>query len=708
MMVTGSEAVRPARAENEDWASALLAPRVVALVGISDDPAKTSGRPLHFLRRAGFGRSVYVVNPGRDTVQGERAYAALADLPERPDHVFIATSTERALDSLEECGKLGVPVATILASGFAEIGAAGAENDRRIRALIDKYPTRVLGPSSIGLANLHDNFVLTANAAFAEPDLPRGDIFVGSHSGSLIGALMSRGKRQGVGFAGLVSVGSETDLSIGEICAATLDDPNIGSYLLFLETMRHADSLRRFAFEAARRGKPVAAYKLGRSSQAAELAVSHTGSLAGEDAVADIFLRECGIARVESFDGLLDINTVLRRVTPGGGQRVGLVTTTGGGGAMAVDQLGLRKTEVVPPSEATRQRLAVGGIAPGHGRIVDLTLAGTRYETMKATLDVLLEAPEFDLVLVTVGSSARFNPELAVRPVIDAAREHRKPLACYIVPDAPQAMQLLRQAGIPAFNSPEICGDVISAALRRKAPRAELENARSVASASAQARLLNEAEAYGVFAHVGVPYAPFKILDVAAAVPALPFNYPVVVKALHGEIAHKSDVGGVMLAIADADGLAAAMNTIKQRVEVALPGKTIDTVLVQPMVRGIGEVLIGLRHDPDVGPVVVLAAGGVFTELYRDSSMRMAPVGLAEAHEMIAEVKASRILLGYRGGQPGDIAALAKAIVAVSDLSRLTDTPVLNAEINPVIVLPEGEGVLAVDALVQLADGTGI
>jgi len=278
--------------------AALLRPQSVALIGVSDDPSKTAGRPLQFLRRAGFEGEIFVVNPRRETVQGEKAYKSLADLPKRPDHAFILTDAEKALDALEECQRLGVPVATMLSSGFAEVGERGAANQARLDAMLARGGTRLVGPSSIGVVNLHNGLTLTANAAFAEPDLPKGGIFVGSHSGSLIGALVSRGKRKGIGFAGLVSVGAETDLSIGEICMATLDDPQITSYMLFIETLRHADKLQQFAIEAARRGKPVAAFKLGRSEEAAELAVSHTGSLAGADEVADIFLAELGIARV--------------------------------------------------------------------------------------------------------------------------------------------------------------------------------------------------------------------------------------------------------------------------------------------------------------------------------------------------------------------------------------------------------------------------
>ncbi len=686
------------------WSSALLKPKSVALIGVSDDVRKTSGRPLGFLRQAGFGGTIYPVNPSRDTVQGERAYARLGDLPEVPEHVFILTSAERALDSLEECEAAGVPVATILSSGFSEAGEKGQANEERLAGIIARGRIRVVGPSSIGVVNLHTGLTLTANAAFAEAELPRGGVFVGSHSGSLIGALVSRGKRMGLGFAGLVSVGGEADLSVGEICAATLDDPEVTSYMLFLETMRHADKLRDFALEAARRNKPVAAFKLGRSEAAAELAVSHTGSLAGADEVADTFLRECGIVRVESFEGLLEVMPLLRKVQPAAKPRtgrVGVVTTTGGGAAMAVDQLSLRGVDVVPPSDETRARLAAAGIDAGHGRIIDLTLAGTRYEIMKATLDILRSAPEFDLVLATVGSSARFNPDLAVQPVIDAQAEAGNPLAAFIVPDAPDAIRLLHKAGVPAFQNPETCGDAVAAALRWRQSR--LGAAAPVeAPAEAAERMLDEAQSYALLASVGLQSAASVVVDVDADVPALPFAYPVVVKVLDAEIAHKSDVGGVIVGVADDAALAAAIAKIRQDVSARRGGKPVRQVLVQSMQSGLGEVLVGFRRDPQVGPIVVLAAGGIYTELYRDSAMRLAPVDIEGAREMIGELKFSRVLDGYRGKRKGDLEALAQAVVGMSQLALSQSPFVEEAEVNPLLILPEGHGVMALDGLVRV------
>ncbi len=689
-----------------DWASALLKPSRVALVGVSNDPSKTSGRPLQFLRRSGFSGDIQIVNPRRKMVQGEPAWPSLTDLPERPDHVFILTDAEIALEAFSECQSLGVPVATILSSGFLEAGDSGRENQVHLEAILERGGTRLIGPSSIGVVNVHTGLTLTANAAFAEGELPTGNIFVASHSGSLIGALVSRGKRKGIGFAGLVSVGGESDLSIGEICSATLDDPEVESYVLFLETLRHAESLRTFACEAAKRGKPVVAFKLGRSKEAAELAVSHTGSLAGADEVAETFLAECGIARVETFEGLIEASSLLKQIPPTTEKRrgkVGVITTTGGGAAMAVEQMALRGVDVVAPSKETRTKLRLNGIEPGEGRIIDLTLAGTQYDVMKGALDILRESPEFDLVLVSIGSSARFNPELAVQPAIDAAIGHGNPLAVYLVPDAPDAMRLLAQSNVPAFQSPETCGDVVAAALHRRA-FARASSLELDAQGSEQFRTLDEADSYGLLKGVGVTSAPHMVLGTTPPIPDFPFLFPVAAKVLDVAIPHKTEAGGVVLNIGSRDELAEAIEMIRSHVAERMNGHEVQRILVQQMTKGLGEVLLGFKRDPQVGPIVVLAAGGIYTELFRDTTMRLAPVDKAVAMEMIHELAVVKVFEGFRGGPKGDIDALADAIVGMSKLAHISNVKVEEAEVNPLLILPDGEGVLAVDALMRVLE----
>lgn len=659
---------------------ALLHPRSVAIVGASDDTTKTTGRPLRFLRQAGFAGKVYPVNPNRATVQGETAWKSVEDLPEVPEHAYIVTPTQHALEAVERCGRAGVSVATVLAAGFSEAGAEGLAREQALRKIVSDTGIRVVGPSSLGVANMRDGMLLTANAAFAEPDLPKGTIFAASHSGTMIGSLLSRGKARGVGFAGLVSAGNEIDLSVGEICAATLDDPQITGYLLFLETLRQADKLRAFALAAAERGRPVIAYKLGRSAAGAELSMTHTGALAGEDDVADAFFRECGIARVHTLDGLLEGMPLVGRVpiSHSGPARVGVVTTTGGGAAMVVDQLGVRGVKVE--------------------RFVDLTLAGTKYEVMKGALDELLAAPDLDLVVAVPGSSARHEPHLAVRPVIDSAGTD-KALACFVVPDAPQALAHLTEAGVPNFRTPESCADAIAAAFGRRLRKPGLGQCQTNAKPGSDpgltpvlSVLLDEVASYELLSRLGLPVAAHEA--VTEPVTTLPF--PVAVKVLSASIPHKTEAGGVVLGVKDPSALGAAMNAIRSRTGVG-------RFLVQSMESGLGEALVGYRLDPHVGPIVMLAAGGILAELHRDRSIRLAPVEIDVAREMVGEVRALKALAGFRGRPRGDLEALAAAIVALSNLALARDRQVVEAEVNPLIVRAEGQGVVAVDALVRTA-----
>ena len=670
-----------------------------------------------FLRQAGFAGRIYPVNPRRAQVQGETAWPDLASLPEVPEHVFVITPTDTVIDTVRECARLGVRLVTVLASGFSEAGAEGLAREQALRDICRESGIRLIGPSSLGVVNPRARMPLTANAAFAEPDMPVGEVMVVSHSGSMIGALVSRGRARGVGFASLVSVGNEVDLSVGEICAATLDDPQIQGYVLFLESLHHGHALRAFALAAAERGKPVVVYKLGRSSVAADMVQSHTGALAGEDDIADAYFKDSGMARVGILESLLEAQALavrwplLNAVQPV--CRIGVVTTTGGGAALLVDQLGIRGVVVEAASAETLQRLNALGVAVNPGRVLDLTLAGTRYAVMKAALDVMLAAPEFDAVVAVVGSSARFQPQLAVQPIIDSAA-HSKPLAAMIVPDAPQAIAQLTAAQVPCFRTPECCADVIAALVSRRAPavRAALA-ARGPTDPTGTLRqphvpvptplfTWSERQSHAWLAALGVPSAASVAVFADGPVPLpLPFAYPVAVKACSAQLAHKSDHGGVVLGVADAQGLRVAMEQVKTNVARHAPLPADFEILVQPMVKGLAEVLLGFKRDADAGAIVMLAVGGIWAEVVRERSIRLAPVDEAQALEMIGELRALSPLQGLRGQAVGDLAALAQAISRFSQAAVLAvGDGVIEAEVNPLMVLPLGQGVCAVDALV--------
>ena len=690
-------------------AKALFEPRAVALIGVSDDAGKTAGRPLTFLRKHGYPGPVYAINPNRTAVQGERAYASLREAPGPVDHAYILVNTPAVEAAVAACAEAGVTVATILASGFAEAGEAGRERQRRILEVARGRGLRLVGPNSLGVVNTGSALALTANAAFVADSLPRGRLTVLSQSGSLIGTLLSRGAVRGIGFGKLISVGNEADLSVGEIGAALADDPGTDAFLLFLETIRAREEMIRFAALARHAGKPIIAYKLGRSEIGQALAVTHTGAMVGSDAAVDAFLRHNGILRVDHLETLLEMAPlVVGRRPPTGNRRVGAIATTGGGAAMVVDRLGAIGVEVAPASRDTLAKLRAANVPADAGPIIDLTLAGTRYEIMRPALDTLMAAPEFALVLATVGSSAQFQPELAVKPIVDCARG-KKPLAVFLTPQADETLRLLARHGIAAFRTPEACADAIAAYLAWRDPPAAVDTrAERLAQAcallqAAQGDVLDEQQSLALFRALGVPVVSSLIIDPSAPPPALPFAFPVAAKVLSRDITHKSDAGAVALEIASPAELGERTRALVAGARQRHPAARIEGVLVEPMERGIAEVLVGYRLDAQAGPVVTVGMGGTLAEIYRDYAVRVAPVSAPEAAAMIAEVRGLAVLRGHRGKPPGDLDALAEAVAALSTLASLSEPVVLEAEINPLIVRPAGQGAAAIDGVVRLA-----
>lgn len=683
---------------------AVLRPRSVAILGASDDERKVTSRPLRFLRGAGFSGTVYPINPRRETVLGERAWPSLEALPEVPDHVFVMVGQHRVMDAVAECGRIGVPVVSILSGGFSEGGAESENRKREVLRVAREYGVRIIGPNSIGLANPATGLMLTANATFAESDIPAGTSFVASQSGSVIGAIMTRAKARGIGFAGLVSTGSEIDVTLGELCTAVLDEPAVDSFTLFMESLENAAELAAFATAARDRGKPVTVYKLGRSEAAAGLSVSHTGALAGEDAEADALFRACGFARVDNFEALFETSSLQRRLAryelprrP----RVGVVTSTGGGAAMLVDQFEQRGVAVTRPSAEVFAAIRdTAGADVEDNLIIDLTLAGTRRDKVRATLEILQASGEFDLIAFVIGSSARLNPELAVNAVIDAA-ELPVPMVAWALPDALPTLTMLEAGGIPSYRTAEACADSVAAVLGASGHE-ELTPALVGPAPAGRRRTLDELASASVLAGVGVRF-PETVVLAPGERPTAPLRYPVVVKGLSDRLPHKSDAGAVVLGVEDADGVARAGQVIRDNVAAARPDVLLDKVIVQEMVDdAVMEVLVGYRRSDTVGPVVVLAAGGVEVELYKDSALRLAPVSREVAEDMVREVRATELARGFRNRPRGDVAALVDAVVAVSRLA--VEAPhVVEAELNPVAVRGEGVGVIALDALVTVA-----
>jgi acyl-CoA synthetase (NDP forming) len=653
-------------------AAALLNPRSIALVGASTDASRLTARAQVYLRRHGYTGALFPVNPRAPKVLGEPAYASLAEVPGPIDLAYVLVGTGQVEATIGDCVRKGVPVACVLADGFAEAGPDGVTLQERMLAAAREGGMRLLGPNSMGVINVPAATACSVNAALEAEVLPAGRWSLVSQSGSVMGTLLSRAAARGFGFAKLVGTGNEADLSAGEIAGMLVDDPDTDAILLFLETIRRPELYEEAARRAHAAGKPIVAYKLGRSEQGAALATTHTGALAGSDAAADAFFRAIGIARVDMLETLLELPPLLLGSRPivQPKRAVQVVTTTGGGGAMVVDRLGM------------------AGIATA--RMVDTTLAGARREDVALALTAARNADDADLAIAVIGSSAQFRPQDAVAGVL-ASTGPRK-LAAFLLPQAEGSPRLLAEAGIAAFRTPEACADAVRCYLDWRAPRAAVDTGDLSAAAAALPGSGDEPGARAVFAALGLDDRAVRVDG--QVVPAL--TYPVALKAVSAAIVHKTEAGAVALNIADEAALRAAMAEMKARL-----GSRITGFIAQPMARGVAEAILGYRRDALVGPVVALGAGGVLAEIYRDVVLRTAPVSVAEATEMVYEVRGLAAARGFRGLPRGDLEALAQAVANFSALAGLDG--VQEAEINPLIVLLDGHGVVMADALIALA-----
>ncbi len=683
-----------------DLTRALLTPRGVALIGASADPTKNTGRPQRYLAAHGFKGHVYPVNPGRDEVQGLPAFKSAAEIDGDCDHAFIMVPAPHVEAAVRDCGAKGIKVATIYSDGFAETGPKGrARQDALLQTAAD-VGVRILGPNSMGVICPENGLTLSVNAVLEMPALKVGRLGLISQSGTILGTMLSRGAARGIGFSRMLSVGNEADVGVGELVDVLVDDPKTDAILLFLEALRDAPRLAYAARRAYEAGKPVIAYKLGRSLAGQAVALSHSGALAGEDKAVDAFFRAHGIVRIETLEALFEMPPLLIGQRPPKGRKVGVMTTTGGGASTVVDRLGTVDLNVIPAPDAVHSRLKDFDLTIGRGPLIDLTMAGTRDGVYGAALQALLDSDACDAVVCVVGSSAQFHPELAVAPIVATAANAQKPVAAFMVPQADASLQLLADAGIAAFRTPEACADAMRAFFAWEAPtqmgmaglNSDTQPADKIVSGT-----LDEAASLALFDSLGINVAKHAVIGDGEAVSGL--DFPLAVKALSAELPHKTEAGAVQLGVASAEELINAIRDIKSNVAAHLPDMKLDRFLVEEMVQGVGEVLIGFRLDPQVGPVVVLAPGGILAEVYGDSAIRAAPIDRAQAVDMIADVKGLAPLRGYRNLPKGDLDALADALVAISSLALVAQPPT-EAEINPLIVRGEGAGVVAVDGLV--------
>ena len=680
----------------------IFSPRAVALIGASGDETKNTSRPQRYMRKYGYAGKLFPINPGRAEILGEKAYPDVTAVPDEIDHALIMVPAKHVAKALTQCVQKKIPVVTIYTDGFAEVGAEGRAMQEELQRIAKAGGVRLVWPNCIGLFSSQTHLALSVNAVLENLDIKPGPIAVVSQSGSMTGGLLSRGLGRGVGFSKLVSVGNEADIALGEFTDMLVDDPHTKAILLFMETLRDAEHLARAGRRAYEIGKPIVAFKLGRSEIGQDCAASHTGAMAGSDELCDTFLKAHGILRVDHLETLFELPPMIMGKKPRKTHRVAIMSTTGGGAATVADRLGTLGIDVVGPTPQVIDNLKKNhNISISSARVTDLTLAGAKKEIYSAVLNELLASDHCDLVIPIAGSSAQFHPQIAVSPMVEADPRD-KIIAAFLAPHAEKSLNLLSEAGIAGFRTPESCADAIRAWRDWTAPvtqpaqdTARVSEAKKLLAA-AGTKQLNELDACRVFGALGVGAAQTAVIktpDDAANI-----AYPVVAKILSPDIAHKTDAGGVALNIQDAAALKQAAKDILARVSAKHPSAKINGILVQKMEKGLAEIILGFKRDPQVGPVVVLGIGGVLAEIYKDFASRLAPVSEEAAAAMIEQVKGLAIIRGYRGMPKGDCAALAKTVSAFSQLAFIDS--IVEAEINPLIVKKKGEGVVAVDGLI--------
>lgn len=694
-----------------DAISRLLKPRSVAVIGASADAKKTSGRPVSYLVKHAFAGPVYPVNPKVERIGDLQCYPDIAALPETPDVAVVLLGAERAHVAVRELAQRGTAAAIVLASGYTEVGEQGAQRQRQLLEAAGSM--RLLGPNTIGLVNLTDHIVLSATGALEMDHFPAGAIGVVSQSGGILGSLLSRAAARGIGLSKLVSTSNEADLELADFIDALADDAATRVIALYVETVRDPAKFRAAALKAARAGKPIVAFKIGRSEAGARAAVSHTGALAGADRMYDALFRQTGVIRAQTFDDLLDIPAALATGRQLRGQRVAILTSTGGAGTLVSDALGVSGFEAPAPDEATAaalRALQTGDHAALDRNPIDVTLAGLQPELLRGAIQALLASPSYDALAIIVGSSGLAMPELMAGAIQDCLPLSDKPVLAYVSPHAPQVASILTQRGVPAFAAPESCAAALGGMLQARrwvAPSA----ARAAARVSVDAALsgsLDEAEAKQLFARFGVPCARELVVASAAEAEraARELGGRVVLKILSRELTHKSDVGGVAVNLAP-EQVGARLAAMADEVATKA-GTRPRRFLVQEMVAGGTELILGLHRDA-LGTAILLGMGGVAAELLQDTTLRLLPPqgGLAreEALAMARELKTWPLLDGFRGRPRADVDALAAAIVAFSQLAAQLGERIVAAEINPLFVLPQGQGVRAADGVLVLAAG---
>ena len=699
-----------------------LSPDSIAIIGASQNFDSISGKPLRFLREHGYGGKVYPVNPKYDELMGFKCYKSVLEIPGEVDLALVAVNYKLVLPMLEQCVKKGVANATIFASGFAESGEEGKVLQEKMAVLARESGMRICGPNCQGSVDLVTKAIGGFSASLGVKPLKAGPIGYVTQSGALGYSIFSLAQESGVGFSFVASTGNEVDLHTLDFMEHMIEDDKTKMVISYLEGIKNGKQFIRLADRALEKGKPIVALKAGRSEVGQKAASSHTASLTGSDAVCDAFFRQKGIIRVDDIEAMIDIAALMQRIPSlPEGKRLGIITTSGGGGITVADEasdLGLDVPEL--DEETTR---AVEAVIPPYGSAlnpVDITaqVINTADDFMKV-LEVMEACEDIDALVVVVTQITGEPGQRMADDIVKMAGRTRKPMAiAWTTGDILVGEQLktIEDGGVQLYKSPvravRAMGRLMNYAAFRKEHISRQQAGEGDVSDEAGEKalaLLADAEGsltehqgkellslYGIrVTQEGLAASGEEVVSVAEKI-----GYPVAMKIDSPDILHKTEAGGLKLNIANREELVAAFREVMKNAASYDPDAKINGVSVQEMVQGGTEVIVGINNDPQFGPTVLFGLGGIFVEILKDVSMRVGSFGREEALDMIREIKGYKVLEGARGAARRDIEAIADVLVRVNRLAIDLEDRLAELDINPLLVLPEGKGVCVADALV--------
>jgi acetyl coenzyme A synthetase (ADP forming)-like protein len=695
----------------------VFAPTSVAVIGASNHPHSVGGMLFRNILTAGYRGVVYPVNPSWKSVSGVRCYPTVTDLPETPELAVVIVPAALVSGVLTELGERGTRAAVVISSGFREIGGPGVAREEELIAVAKRFGLSVVGPNCFGVINTAPEVSL--NATFSQDLPPTGNIAFVSQSGALCAGILRYGVSERIGFSRFVSVGNRAGVEESDILRSLGTDPHTDVILLYIESLANE---RRF-LDAARevsRSKPILVIKSGRSPEGERAARSHTGSLAhaAQDRLYDALFEQAGVLRADTIGELFRQAKVFATGARLDGPRLAILTNSGGPGIVAADACARSGLALPTLPERTQERLrALLSPSAAVGNPVDTT-ADASIHQFGGALKELLGTTEIDGGIVIATPVGELQGPALARAILASRGRLKKPVVACIfgLVDLTQEVRTLEDHGIPSFTFPEEAVAALASLARyerrhdrsarafRRFPvhRATVDRILGRLPA-AESTVLPEFSARALLSAYGLPFAPAQLAR--SPEEAVRFadrvEYPVVLKVASPDISHKTEVGGVRVGIASAEELRSAWAEVRATVSAHMPRARIEGFEVEKMIRGGKEVLVGLQRDPRFGPVIVFGMGGIYVEVLKDVTFRLAPFDEIEAEEMVASVRAFPLLQGVRGEPPSDLPALYAVLGRVAQLAL--DLPqVQELDLNPVIVRPSGEGAYAVDARLVL------